>query len=199
MFWIINVDDNGDVDNNADKELKETSCYNNSNNYTLEEKGRDTSHNTSIKNNNGGEADTSPLSPSSLEPKEEKLKSNPVERKIAQKNEDEESLSSTDPDANIGFNPIGEDKNEDYSINATIYGQQSVSTGSQVKLRLLDDINIDGVVITKNTVMYAEAKVSDDRVYMQTEKVTYKRKDYPLNARVYDLDGTEGVSMSDTL
>ncbi|MEE1082912.1 MAG: conjugative transposon protein TraM [Paludibacteraceae bacterium] len=83
-------------------------------------------------------------------------------------------------------------------INAVIHEKQkSISTESPIKLRLLDDVTVEGVCIPKNTVVFAKVRLAADRIYLKTETVTYKKKDYPIDADIYDVDGLEGLKVTD--
>lgn len=90
------------------------------------------------------------------------------------------------------------EKKPDKLINAVMHERlKNINEGSQIKLRLMDEVTVEGVSIPKNTVVFATVRLSADRVYLTTETVTYKKKDYPFNAEVYDLDGMEGLDMTD--
>ncbi|MBO7441820.1 MAG: conjugative transposon protein TraM [Paludibacteraceae bacterium] len=108
--------------------------------------------------------------------------------------------STSNIEKNAGFHRMGEsnDKKSDNLINAVIHERlKNINEESQIKLRLMDEVTVEGVSIPKNTVVFATARLSADRVYLTTETVTYKKKDYPFNADVYDLDGMEGLDMTD--
>ena len=101
---------------------------------------------------------------------------------------------------NVGFHRMGEtnDQKTDNFINAVIHEEQKkISAENQIKLRLLDDVTVDGVFIPKNTVVFAKVRLSADRIYLKTETVTYKKMDYPFVADIYDVDGLEGLKMTD--
>lgn len=108
--------------------------------------------------------------------------------------------STSNIEKNVGFHRMGEsnEKKSDNLISAVIHERlKNINEESQIKLRLMDDVTINGECIPKNTVVFATARLSADRVYLTTETVTYKKKDYPFNAEVYDLDGMEGLDMTD--
>lgn len=108
--------------------------------------------------------------------------------------------STSNIEKNAGFHRMGEsnDKKSDNLISAVIHERlKNINEESQIKLRLMDDVTINGECIPKNTVVFATARLSADRVYLTTETVTYKKKDYPFNAEVYDLDGMEGLDITD--
>lgn len=108
--------------------------------------------------------------------------------------------STSNIEKSAGFHRMGEskDKKTDNLINAVIHERlKNINEGSQIKLRLMDEVTINGECIPKNTVVFATVRLSADRVCLMTETVTYKKKDYPFNAEVYDLDGMEGLDMTD--
>lgn len=108
--------------------------------------------------------------------------------------------STSNIEKSAGFHRMGEsnEKKSDNLISAVIHERlKNINEESQIKLRLMDDVTINGECIPKNTVVFATARLSADRVYLTTETVTYKKKDYPFNAEVYDLDGMEGLDMMD--
>lgn len=108
--------------------------------------------------------------------------------------------STSNIEKNAGFHRMGEsnEKKSDNLISAVIHERlKNINEESQIKLRLMDEVTVEGVSIPKNTVVFATARLSADRVYLTTETVTYKKKDYPFNAEVYDLDGMEGLDMTD--
>lgn len=116
---------------------------------------------------------------------------------------DKESTTSSEAKTDAqdaGFHQLVESDNAERvkMINAVIHEKQkSISTESPIKLRLLDDVTVDGVSIPKNTVVYAKMRIGTDRIYLKTETVTYKKKDYPIDADIYDVDGLEGLKVTD--
>ena len=117
---------------------------------------------------------------------------------------DKESTTSSEAKTDAqdaGFHQLVESDNAERvkMINAVIHEKQkSISTESPIKLRLLDDVTVEGVCIPKNTVVFAKVRVTADRVYLKTETITFKKTDYPFNGDVYEPDGQEGLSMTDT-
>lgn len=116
---------------------------------------------------------------------------------------DKESTTSSEAKTDAqdaGFHQLVESDNAERvkMINAVIHEKQkSISTESPIKLRLLDDVTVDGVSIPKNTVVYAKMRIGTDRIYLKTETITFKKTDYPFNGDVYEPDGQEGLSMTD--
>lgn len=180
------------------------------------EVGREqSSHNTSMCNR-GDEAEKSQLSLSaskiSIEDtiKEEHQQSAEIKKKAtkhAAKLVESQPIKESEPSAqpitaskSVGFNHMAGNSNsvDGDLIKAALYEEQkSFSPASPVKIRLMDDVKVGGVGIPKNTIVYAKAMLSDDRVYLCTETIIYKKKDYPFNAVVFDMDEREGLKISD--
>lgn len=81
------------------------------------------------------------------------------------------------------------------TLSAAIHQDQTVVNGSTVKLRLLNDISINGVVVPKNTFVYGSASLSAERLNIEITSIRYKNDILPVNLNVYDVDGIEGVSI----
>lgn len=101
-----------------------------------------------------------------------------------------------------GFNGIGAsgqflNRNK---ISAVIHGEQrNVRTSSQVKLRLMDPVVINGVVIPKNTFVVGTVSFGENRVEITTEKIRYNGELFPFNGTIYDVDGMKGLYAGDNL
>lgn len=182
-------------------------------NEVTEEEGRNTSHNTSIKNQ-GGEASDCPVSSSSFcsssennhkrVSKESEIEAKSVfkeQNEVVQVDKSTEDVASdvVNEDKISGFHKMGmTSEAKENSVRAIIHGDyKNIGVSDQVKLRLLDDLTIKGVCIPKNTVVYSNVSLSANRVYLTTEAIMYQRHNYPFKAKVYDLDGDEGLNLSD--
>lgn len=216
IFWLLGggkIDD--ETDNVAKNEKKHRQTQKVKNNrlvdQTTEEQGRDLSHNTSIKD---GELEIHSISPATSQIATEKNtcnKKQKSESKNYTKNDKTDSISTVETvservlsskminaSKQVGFVHIGESKQQknDNTIRAVIHTNQKVDTENPIKLRLLDDVDINGVKINKNTVVYAMASFSADRLHLTTQSITYQKKEYPFNAIIYGLDGVEGIMTS---
>lgn len=205
IFWIIK---NNTEDFTVNSQYN-NKCFTNLSNNITEEQGRKTSHNTSINGNETKIHQISPVSsttlPNDITIKKEQLtenrkcKSDNVNKTLHNDSvvtEIETIVSSKNDKKFNGFNQMEESKNpkNDY-IEAVIHDdQKNLNENSQVKLRLLENIYLNGNIIPKNTIIYAEASFSSDRIYLTTESITYQKKTYPFNAIIYDFDNSEGIS-----
>lgn len=106
----------------------------------------------------------------------------------------------TEPKKNKGFKPMGGKgaNNSSHSIRAVIHGEQKdITTASQVKIRLLDNVNVAGISIPRNTMVYAKASFTANRILLNIESIAYNDNVYPFDAQIYDVDGFEGLYIPD--
>ena len=104
------------------------------------------------------------------------------------------------PDANFpiqnGFYSIDEFKRSvgtENAVVATVYETQTVVNGSIVKLKLVNDIFINGTRIPKDTFIYGTAALKGERLTLKISTVRYKNSLFPVNLSVYDMDGLSGI------
>lgn len=93
------------------------------------------------------------------------------------------------------FNTISSGKHEESNlIKAIIDEDIKAVDGSRVRLRLLDDVEIDGVTIKKGTYMYAEMSgFGQQRVKGAVTSILYGDQLMKINLSIYDTDGLEGL------
>lgn len=101
-----------------------------------------------------------------------------------------------------GFIGIGSQQKsrEKNTISAVIHGEQKgVRSSSQVKLRLLEDVVIDGVKIPKNTCVIGTVSFGDTRVDITTESINYNGDLLPFHGTIYGTDGEKGMYTGENL
>ena len=97
----------------------------------------------------------------------------------------------------MGNSAISTDAN---TIRAIVHGEQkNITTSSQVKLRLLDPVNIDGVQVPRNTIVYGKASFSDNRMTVTIDNIRYADNLLPFKAEIYDMDGFRGLYVPDNI
>lgn len=79
------------------------------------------------------------------------------------------------------------------TVTAVVATTQTVVSGSTVKLRLTNDIYINGSLIPANTFVYGIAALSGERLEIKISNIRYKHSLYPVSLSVFDLDGMAGV------
>lgn len=82
---------------------------------------------------------------------------------------------------------------ENNSIKAEIYGNQTLVSGSVVKLVLLQDVGISGVTIPKDQFVFGVCALNNERLTINVNSIQYNNSIYPVSLSVYDIDGLEGI------
>lgn len=85
--------------------------------------------------------------------------------------------------------------NEANVIMAAIHEEQSILSGSTVKMRLLNSIMIGDIVIPKNHFIYGVCAISDERLQINITSLKYMEMVFTIQLTVYDADGLEGIYM----
>lgn len=83
--------------------------------------------------------------------------------------------------------------NNQNAIEAVIHETQTLVNGSTVKLRLVNDIYINGVLIPKNNFVYGTAQLTGERLGIKINSIRYGSSLFPVQLQVYDLDGMDGI------
>lgn len=108
---------------------------------------------------------------------------------------DEEFIQQHSSDRNYGFHTaVGTkpltDKN---TIAASVYGDQSVTDGQTVRLRLLEPMAVGDRIIPKNSVVVGTARIQGERLAVQITSLEYRGMVIPTELAVYDTDGQAGI------
>lgn len=81
------------------------------------------------------------------------------------------------------------------TVRACVAATQVIRAGSTVRLRLLEAVRIDGVVIPRNTPVYGTATISGMRLQVVVSSVEYNGRIFAVEASAYDLDGQPGLNV----
>jgi conjugative transposon TraM protein len=82
---------------------------------------------------------------------------------------------------------------EQNAIEALIHENQTIVSGSVIKMRLLNDIYINGDLITKGNFIYGISTISGERLQIQINSIKCGQSLYPVHLEVYDMDGLPGI------
>ncbi len=99
------------------------------------------------------------------------------------------------PTAN-GFYSLNDDQiaeQPENAIQAVIHESQTVVNGSTVKLRLVNDVFINGVHIPKDNFVFGIASLSGERLHIKINSIRSGNSLFPVELSVYDMDGLDGV------
>jgi Conjugative transposon, TraM len=81
-------------------------------------------------------------------------------------------------------------------IRAVVHGSQTIKNGSLVKLRILEDVQLAGMLVPKNTIVYGQATgSSSERLNINIFSISVNNTIEEVKWAVYDLDGNEGINV----
>ncbi|OIV41740.1 conjugative transposon protein TraM [Flavobacterium johnsoniae] len=79
------------------------------------------------------------------------------------------------------------------AIEAVVHQTQTIVNGSVVKLRLTNDIFLQGTNIPRNTFLYGMAALKGERLDVKITNIQYNNSIFPVDLAVYDIDGIDGI------
>jgi conjugative transposon TraM protein len=112
------------------------------------------------------------------------------------------SLQSTPTNAVVGqskhnsFYSLDESANAEYlqnAIEAVIHETQTIVNGSTVKLRLTNEIFINGIKIPQDNFLFGTASLKGERLIIKINSLRYNNSLFPVDLSVYDMDGLSGI------
>ena len=107
------------------------------------------------------------------------------------KGDSHEDIAST----GNGFYALDEsmESNDQNAVEAVVHETRTLVNGSTVKLRLLDEVYINGKLLAKDNFIYGTAALSGERLNIKVTGIRYKRSSFPVALSVIDIDGMEGI------
>ena len=96
---------------------------------------------------------------------------------------------------NYGFHTaIGTaEAQEKNTIAACVQGDQTITDGQTVKLRLLEPMRVSGRIIPRNTTIVGAARLQGERLGINITSLEYGGNIIPVELEVYDNDGQAGI------
>ncbi|MBC9795354.1 conjugative transposon protein TraM [Sinomicrobium weinanense] len=85
------------------------------------------------------------------------------------------------------------------AIAAVIHETRTLVSGAIVKLRLTQDIYIQGVRIPKGHFVFGTANISGERLHITIDGIRYRNSLFPVELTVYGMDGIQGMHIKGTL
>jgi conjugative transposon TraM protein len=83
--------------------------------------------------------------------------------------------------------------NTQNAVEAVIHETQTIVDGSTVKLRLSNDIFINGIKIPKDNFLFGVASLKGERLSITISTLRYNNSLFPVDLSVYDMDGLLGI------
>lgn len=120
---------------------------------------------------------------------------------LLQPTSDPEFIADYSKPRNMGFHTaVGvlgyPDKN---TIDACIYGNQTVMDGQSVRLRILEAIQAGDMILPKSSLITGICKIEGERLSIGVNSLEYNGMILPVSLTVYDTDGQEGIFIPNSL
>ena len=122
--------------------------------------------------------------------------SKPVVSALAQPVSDSMMIARMAQSVGSGFNtavgaaPMQNTRN---TIKACVHGDQTITSGQSVRLRLLEDMRVGRYVLPRNTLITGEGSIKGERLDIEILQVEYNGTIIPVELTVHDNDGQEGI------
>jgi conjugative transposon TraM protein len=108
--------------------------------------------------------------------------------------------SDSAADSAVSNNGFFEDQNDNVvqqlkanTIMAMVHETQTLVTGASLRLRLLNDVTINGIRVPKDTFIYGMCSINGERVLVEIAWITSEHNLIPVSLSVFDLIGLEGI------
>ncbi len=82
-------------------------------------------------------------------------------------------------------------------LSAVIHGNQKVTDGGTIVFRVIDELKLDTILILRNTMLYAVADISADRLKATVRKIKTQKFIYPIQLTMLDQDLLPGIALED--
>ncbi len=91
------------------------------------------------------------------------------------------------------FNEVNLSDKTENAIQAAVHETQTIVNGSIIKLRLQNEILINGVHIPKDKFVFGVASLNGERLNIKVTSIRYNNSLFPVELAVYDMDGLKGI------
>jgi conjugative transposon TraM protein len=92
-----------------------------------------------------------------------------------------------------GFSDSDPYEGMDNTFKASFFNSQTLMSGSTVKIKLDEAVQIKDVVIPKNSFLYGKVSISGDRLRLTINSMRLGDYLFPVSLTAYDYDGLEGI------
>jgi len=121
--------------------------------------------------------------------------STPVVSSLSQPISDSAFVAQLAEPRNYGFHTMGQavQQNRKNTIKACVHGDQTITNGQSVRLRLLEAMRVGGMVLPRNTLVTGNGRIQGDRLSIEIASIEHSGTILPVELAVYDNDGQEGI------
>ena len=80
-------------------------------------------------------------------------------------------------------------------IIAVVHNEQTLSVGSVIKLRLLQEVFVNGERIPMGSFLFGYSSIDNERLKVVVSSIQFQNRLYPVALTVFDMDGLEGINI----
>ncbi len=84
------------------------------------------------------------------------------------------------------------------TIRACVAEDQTVTTGSRIKFRLLEPLQVGGVLVPINTLLFGTVRIEGQRMAVSVNSIESGGNILPVELAAYDMDGQAGLFVPNT-
>lgn len=106
---------------------------------------------------------------------------------------DNEQISGEGSNGFYSLNDLNTTDDAQNAIQAVIHETQTIVDGSTVKLRLVNDVFINGIRIPKDNFLFGTASLRGERLGIKISSIRFHNSLFPVALSVYDMDGLDGI------
>jgi conjugative transposon TraM protein len=92
-----------------------------------------------------------------------------------------------------GLDDIEKNPIEDNAIPAVIHDTQEIVSGATIRLRLTEEVTLNGHVIPKDEYIYGTCNISGERLMINITSMRHENSIYPVALSAYGMDGLPGI------
>jgi conjugative transposon TraM protein len=85
------------------------------------------------------------------------------------------------------------DSEEQNTVEAVVHQTQTLVNGAVVKIRLLNDIYLNGSLVPKGNFVFGIAELNDERLEISINSIRNNNSLFPVKLEVFDMDGLPGI------
>lgn len=85
------------------------------------------------------------------------------------------------------------------TISAVVAGDQTISNGQSVKLRLTEPMWVGSRLIPRNTIVVGSGRLNGERLEIEITSIESEGSVYEVDLQVYDSDGQEGINIPNSM
>ena len=82
---------------------------------------------------------------------------------------------------------------EQNTVEAVVHQTQTLVNGAVVKMRLVNDIYLNGSLVPKGNFVFGIAELNDERLEINISSIRNNNSLFPVKLEVFDMDGLPGI------